>query len=97
MDDLVDFNKNSLEQLADNIHHPGGCIPDPNPVAVAGATIPMPALVFMAKSQARLLLACIFVRFYKTVRHDLTAVNMHWTDVAKNFEAQWKALKSHKD
>ena len=29
--------------------------------------------------------------------HDLTAVNLHWTHVAKNFKTQWKALKSHKD
>ena len=43
VDDLADFDKDSLKQLANNLHHPGGCIPDPNPVAVAGATIPMPA------------------------------------------------------
>ena len=44
VDDLADFNKDSLKQLADNLCHPGGCIPDPNPEAVAGVTIPMPAL-----------------------------------------------------
>ena len=97
VDDLADFDKDSLKQLVDNLHHPGGCIPDPNPVAVAGVTIPMPAFVFRAKLQARLSVACNLVRFYNTVGHDLTAANMHWTCVVKNFETQWKALKSHKD
>ena len=52
VDDLADFDKDSLKQLADNLRRPGGCIPDPNPAAVAGATIPTPAFVFGAKSQA---------------------------------------------
>ena len=29
--DLVDFEKDSLQQLADNLRKPGGRIPDPNP------------------------------------------------------------------
>ena len=97
VDDLADFDKDSLKQLADSLCHPGGCIPDPNPAAVAGVTIPMPAFVFRAKSQARLSVACDLVRLYNTVGHDLAAVNMHWTNVANNFETKWKALKSHKD
>ena len=97
VDDLADFKEDSLKQLADNLCCPGGCIPDPNPAAVPGATIPMPAFVFGAKSQARLSVACDLVRFYDTVGHDLTAVNMPWTHVAKNLKTQWKALKSHKD
>ena len=31
--DLADFNKDSLQQLADNLRHPGGHVPDPNPTA----------------------------------------------------------------
>ena len=97
VDDLADFDKVSLQQLADNLHCPGGCIPDPNPAAVAGATIPTPGFVFGAKSQARLSVACELVRFYNTVGCDLTPANMHWTHVAKNFKIQWKALKDCKD
>ena len=59
--------------MADNLHHLGGCISDPNPGAVAGATIPMPAFAFVVKLQARLSVACDLVRFYNTVGHDLTA------------------------
>ena len=42
--DLADFDKDSLHQLADNLRRPGGRIPDPNPGAAAGATIPTPFL-----------------------------------------------------
>ena len=97
VDDLADFDKDSLKQFADNLCHPGRCIPDPNPAAVAGVTIPMPAFIFGAKLQARLSVACDLVRFYNTVGHELTAANMHWIHVAKNFKTQWKALKSCKD
>ena len=38
--DLADFNKDSLQQLVDNLRHPGGHVPDPNPAAQAGSTIP---------------------------------------------------------
>ena len=66
-------------------------------MAAAGATIPTPAFVFGAKSQARLSVACDLVCNYKTTGHDLTAANMRWTQVSKNFDIQWKALKAQKD
>ena len=31
--DLADSNKDSLQQLADNLRRPGGRVPDPNPTA----------------------------------------------------------------
>ena len=95
--DLADFNKDSLQQLADNLRKPGGRIADPNPAAVAGAMIPTPAFVFGAKSQKRLGVACDLVRYYDAVGCDLTAPNMHWNQVGKNFEIQWKALKDRKE
>ena len=56
--DLADFEKASLQQLADSLHCPGGRIPDPSISAAAGATIPMPTFTFGAKSKKRLLVAC---------------------------------------
>jgi len=98
LDDLADFDKDSLQQLADNLRRPGGRVPDPNPVAAAaGATIPTPPFVFGAKSQKRLLVACDLVRYYQTVGRPLTAANMQWNTVIKNFEIQWKAIKDKKD
>ena len=94
--DLADFDKDGLQQLADNLRRPGGRVPDPNPGAAAGATIPTPSFVFGAKSQKRIAVACDLVRFYDTVGRDLTAANLQWTNVMKNFEIQWKALKDRK-
>ena len=55
--DLAEFEKQSLQQLADNLRKPGGRIPDPNSNAAPGATIPMPAFTYGAKSQKRLTVA----------------------------------------
>jgi hypothetical protein len=62
VDDLIDFDKDTLHQVADNLRRPGGRVPDPTPGAAVGATIPIPPFVFGAKSQKRLLSACDIVR-----------------------------------
>ena len=95
--DLADFEKQKLQQLADNLRKPGGTFPNPNPNAAPGATIPMPVFTYGAKSQKRLTVACDLVRFYQTVGRDLTAANIQWNQVMSNFEIQWKALKDRKD
>jgi len=98
LDDLADFDKDSLQQLADNLQRPGGCVPDQNPVAAAaGATIPTPQFVFGAKSQKHLLVTCSLVRYYEIIGRPLSAANMQWDTVMKNFEIQWKAIKDKKD
>ena len=61
--DLADFEKQSLQQLADNLRKPGGRVPGPDPNAPNGATIPTPAFTYGAKSQKRLTVACDLVRF----------------------------------
>ena len=91
--DLADFNKDSLQQLADNLIRPGGRVPDPNPTAQPGSTIPTPPFVFGAKSQRRIAVACDLVNYYRTFGHDLTAANLQWNTVMKNFDVQWTALK----
>ena len=95
--DLEDFEKDSLQQLVDNLRKPGGRIADPDPNAPVGATIPMPAFTYGAKSQTRLTVACDLIRYYQTVGRDLTAENIQWNQVMSNFEIQWKALKARKD
>ena len=94
--DLADFNKDSLQQLSDNLRHPGGRVPDPNPAAQPGSTIPTPPFAFGAKSQRRIAVACNLVNYYKTVSHDLTAANLQWNTVMKNFDIQWTTLKEKK-
>ena len=75
---------------------PGGRVPDPNPGAPPGATIPTPPFVFGAKSQKRIAVACVLVRYYAPVGRDLTAANLQWSTVMKNFEIQWMVLKERK-
>ena len=94
--DLADFNKDSLQQWADNLRHPGRCVPDPNPTVQPGSTIPTPPFVFGAKSQRRIAVACDLVKYYVTVGRDLTAANLQWNTVMKNFNIQWTALKEKK-
>jgi hypothetical protein len=52
--------------------------------------------VFGAKSQKRLTAACEIIRYYETVGRPLTAANIQWDTVIKNFEIQWNALKAKK-
>ena len=94
--DLADFNKDSLQQLADKLRCPGGRVPDPNPAAQPGSTIPAPPFVFGAKSQRRITVACDLVKYYITVGCDLTAANLQWNTVMKNFDIQWTGLKEKK-
>ena len=96
VDDLVDFDKDTLQKVADNLRRPGGRVPDPTPNAAPGASIPTPPFVFGAKSQKRLLSACDIVRYYETTGRALTATNIAWNTVIKNFAEQWKALKDRK-
>ena len=94
--DLVDFDKDTLQQVADNLRRPGGRMPDPDPNAAAGATIPTPPFAFGAKSHKRLLAACDLVRYYTAVGGDLTPSNIRWNPAIKNFATQWKALVERK-
>ncbi len=42
VDDLAEFDKDTIEQMTANLHRPAGRIPDPNPGATPGATIATP-------------------------------------------------------
>jgi hypothetical protein len=91
--DLADFDKESVQQLVDNLRRPGGRIPDPNPNATPGTTFPTPAFVFGAKSQKRLQVATYLIKYYDATVRDYTAANLQCTHVMKNFETQCRALK----
>ena len=51
----------------------------------------------MEQNLKQLGIACELVWYYNTVGRDLTAANMRWNNVIKNFEIQWKALKTKRD
>ena len=81
VDDLSEFDKDTIQQIASNLRRP----PAGNP------------FVFGAKSQKRLIAACEIVRFYETVGRNLTPANIMWSTVIKNCELQRKALTDKKD
>jgi hypothetical protein len=95
--DLLDFYKGTLTQVANNLRRPGGRIGNPDPNAPPEAKIAKPPFVFGAKAQQRLLVACDMVRYYKMIARKLSASNMRWEPVIKNFTHQWRALKDRKD
>ena len=39
VDDLADFDKETIEQIAANLRRPAGRVPDPNPGAAPGAAV----------------------------------------------------------
>ena len=86
VEDLADFDKDKLTQVADNLRRPGGRIPNPDPGALAEATITTPPFVFGAKYQQRMLAASEMMRFYNTVGRTCTAANTAWNPVIKNFQ-----------
>ena len=92
--DLSEFDKTSINQIADNLRRPGGRVVDPND---PNATIPTPPFVFGAKSQQRLLVASDAVRFYETIGRNLTASNLQWSTVLIHFKDLWKALVDRKN
>jgi hypothetical protein len=96
VDDLADFNKDTIEPIAANLRRPAGRVPDPNAAAAVGATIPTPPFVFGAKSQMRLINSTNLLRYYDSVGRNTTAGNLQWTPVMKNFSGQWKVLQDKK-
>ena len=48
--DLAEFDRDALTQVADNLRCPGGRITNPDPAAPAGATIAQPPFSFGAKA-----------------------------------------------
>ena len=81
VDDLAEFDKETLDQIANNLRRPA--------IAPAAGH----HFVFGAKLQKRLKVACELVRFYTTVGRPLTAAHIQWNSVIMNFKIQWKALK----
>ena len=86
---LLEFDAKSISQIADNLHRPSGRVADPND---ATATIATPPFVFGAKLQQRLNNACNIVQFYEMIGRTITAPNIRWNLILKNFKMLWSAI-----
>ena len=91
-DDLTEFDTEAFKEIAANLRRPTGRIPDPNPGAAEGATIPQPPFVFGAKSQQRLKAAAELTRYYETINRPITPASMRWNYVVSNFKDAWEIL-----
>jgi hypothetical protein len=97
VNDLINFDKDTVEQIAANLRLPAGRVPDPNPNAAPGATIPAPPFVFGAKSQKQLVTAAHLLQNYEEVGRATTPGNIQWPTNMKKFATQWKALEDKKN
>ena len=83
--DLVEFDKDTTNQISDNLYHPSGRIPDLTSGAAVGAKTPTPPFMFGAKSQNIILTACDLMRYHKTTTRPLTPGNISWNPIMRNF------------
>ena len=91
--DLVDFEKDTLAMVAENLRRPGGREPNPDPNTAPGSTIPTQPYIFSAKSQQCLLAMSNIVRYYQDTGRTLTAANIRYYRFVRNFQQQCKALQ----
>ena len=104
INDFREFDKDTLQQIDDNLRRPEGRVPyptyvPPNTMLVPAPVVlmvPTPPFIFGAKSQKRLQVACELVFFYDRIGQRLTAANVQWNTQKKKFGDKCKALKTCK-
>jgi hypothetical protein len=94
IDDLVDFDVDTIKQVAENLRRPTGRVPHPN--GVANATIATPPFKLAAMSQFRLNGVIKLLKYYRMVGRVVTAANIQWTPVIKNFLDQFTSIEEMK-
>src|SRR6056300_858215 len=82
--DLLEFKKDDLTAVFENLRKPDKVLQDEKLVAVEPFKV-------SAKSQKRLIIASNAVRYYAIVGRSPTPSNMHWA-VLSSFDEQWEAL-----
>ena len=84
---MLDFEKDTLVMVTENLRRPGGREPNPDPNAAPGSTIPTQPYIFSAKSQQHLLAVSNIVQYYQDTGRTLTAANIRY-DPASDFDTQ---------
>ena len=92
VEDISDFNKTTIEQLATNLCCPASCVQDLNLPENVDVTIMTLPFMFTARSCTRLMTAAKLVRYYDTVYRVIITLNMAWYQTVKNIQVQWKSL-----
>ena len=94
--DLDEFDKESIKEISETLRKPGDRIRDPARNAPPGSTIPRPPYTFGTKIQKWLLTTCNMVKSCKMIGNELTAANMHYDTIRRDFQKQWEALERRK-
>ena len=77
LEDLVDFEEDSISKISNKLRRLGGRVPGLNRGAIEGATNPTPPFTFGVNQQVRLIAAFILIRFYETVSRVVVPTNVH--------------------
>ena len=93
VNDVVDFDKDILQKLSNNLRHPGGRIPDPTPGAASGATIATPPIIFGAKSQETTSGDLQYRQVLQNHWRPPTVTNIQGTPTMRKVGEKWKYLK----
>jgi hypothetical protein len=96
VEDLLEFDEESLKQVVANLRRPAHQVPNTAPGAAAGSTMKEQPFVIGAKSQTRLIVATELLKFYDAIGRVPDAGDMMWNNVMRNFREQWKAIKDSK-
>ena len=91
---LFDLDKDSLQHISDNLFRPEVKVYEINYINPLPLTVPIspvptilnPILVFGAKSQNHLLIACFLIRLYD---------NIQWDPIISNFDELYKYLTKY--
>ena len=94
LEDLKEFDRESIKRIAESLRCPGGRIADPD--GDEPAMVPTPPFVFGARSQKRMAEAAEPVRHCDTIQRAFTPINVR-CKVIEHFTEQWTALKSKRD
>ena len=92
VNDLTGFDKDTLQQVSNNLNHPGGYIVDLNFVSEAVATIPTPYCMFGLNSHIHLMAESSLFSYYKIVGRELKDGKIRWDLVVNNSTQNCKAL-----
>ena len=99
----IDFDKDTLQQIANNILRPWGMVPDPNyifPVPFPKPpplvpTIPTPTFIFGTKPQKCLIIACYMIRLYEMIIINVTEANIQWVTVTRRSGEQYNYITDY--
>ena len=89
--DLFDVNSDIIDTIAANARKPTGRVPDPDPNAVAGSTIPTPPYPIAAKSLHRLKVSIRVLKYLAKTDRPAEAATLQWA-VLRDFSEHWTIL-----